>query len=315
MKCLQMVGAIKVGESGVPSSETVEAYGELSSEFQDVLKDIHADMIAAGAGGEAAEWRMLEAFARQLATSMNIERNMVLLRNHFAALDTMQEVGTPESRRSYRPDEGMRFCELLKDDVSALQELPETTESISSMLEAYAEIVKNCRCFFLALCNVQLAKPLEAAALMDLLHGRIRDVELGATLAEPLGRLHPLFDGVQQCMASRVGRWRCRVLAQLCTEAQQGGSTKDKETEGGGGTSGNAATSLDFASLSAFPPRFRDIPCKPLLFDLAFQCIEAPDLDALLPKSGDGDKGLLSKVAGGLGRRLGGLGSLWGGKK
>jgi len=272
-------------------------------------------MISAGADGETAEWRILEAFARELAVSMNVERNLVLYgRHHFDKLDSLQEVGTPEARRSYRPDEGMRFCELLKEDISALGELPETTESISNMLDAYSEVVKNCRCFFLALCNVQLAKPLEAAALMDLLHGRVGDVELGGPQAEPLARLHPQFEGVQQSMASRVGRWRCRVLAQLCTEAQGAKENEPDTTAGSGVTAGLE----DFASLAAFPPRLRDIPCKPLLFDLAFPCIDAPDIDALLPKSaGDGDKGpsIIGRVAGGLGRRLGGLGSLWGGKK
>jgi signal recognition particle subunit SRP68 len=319
MKCLQMVGEIKVGDAAA-GGEVNEAYGELSAEFQDVLRDIHSDMISAGAGGETAEWRMLEAFARELAISMNIERNLVLLRNHLEKLDNMQEVVTAEARRNYRPDEGMRFCDLLKEDVNSLRELPETTDAISGMFDAYAEIVKNCRCLFLALCNVQVAKSLEAAALMDLLHGRLPDVKTarGAPNATgPLARLQPLFDGMQQGMAPRVGRWRCRILTQICTEAA---TQNEKDPEASAGIGG-----LDFASLAAFPPRCRDIPCKPLLFDLAFQCIEAPDIDSLLPKSsgaggGDGDKGpsIIGRVAGaagGLGRRLGGLGSLWGGKK
>ena len=50
-------------------------------------------------------------------------------------------------------------------------------------------------------------------------------------------------------------------MAQLCTDAQ---GAKEKEAE-----ATTEATKDDFASLAAFPPKFRDIACKPLLFDLA----------------------------------------------
>merc|ERR1719356_1106692 len=217
MKCLQLVAEFKV-DGDEQSEEVIEKYGELSVEFGDVLKDIHSDMINAGAAGDTVEWRMLEAFARELSVCMNVERNMVLLRNHLARLDTLQEVTSPESRRIYRPDEGMRFCDLLKEEVKGLTELPDTTESISRTLQAYVAVILNYRCFFLALCHCSLGKLLEAAALFDLLHARVDDVELGEALHEPLTRLHAFFSHVQGSIPSRVGQWRCRILAQLCTE-------------------------------------------------------------------------------------------------
>mmetsp|Transcript_1425 Transcript_1425/g.3202 ORF Transcript_1425/g.3202 Transcript_1425/m.3202 type:complete len:575 (-) Transcript_1425:84-1808(-) len=297
LRCLQLVSAIKV-ESSDESGAVIEKYGELSAEFGDALKDIHTDMIAAGADGQTDEWRMLEAFARELSICMNVERNIVLLRNHLLKLDGLEEVSSGESRKACRPEEGMRYCDLLKDDVESLKELPETTEEISSTISAYIQIVLNCRCFFLALCYTGMGKTLEAAALMDMLQARINDVEIGRALPEPLGRLHALFELVQQSMPSRVAQWRCRGLAQLCTEAGPTPTAKPQE---------------DFASLAAFPPHFRDIPCKPLLFDLAFPCIVPPDIDQLLPKDRTSEgqkKGLFGRVAGGLGK----LGGLWGRK-
>lgn len=305
MKCLQMVSAIKVGgDEG--SGEVMEKYGELTGEFSDVLKDIHSDMIAAGADGATAEWRMLEAFARELSMCMNVERNMVLLWNHIAKLDAMQEVSSQESRRNYRPDEGMRFCELLKEDIKNLTELPDTTDSISRTLQAYLAVILNYRCLFLALCHCSLGKCLEAAALLDMLHARVTDVELSEDQPDPLKRLHALFERVQRGIGSRVGKWRCRVLAQICAEATK--EVNQKEAEECTGESGGQAPLEEFSSLAAFPPKFRDVPCKPLLLDLAFQCIEAPDLDELVPKSGD-KKGpsKLASMASGLGSRLGGL--------
>ncbi|CAK0830132.1 unnamed protein product, partial [Prorocentrum cordatum] len=104
------------------------------------LRDIHHDMISAGA--EAArlpvEWRMLEAFARELSICMNIERNIVLLRNHMAKLDGLEELATQETRRTCRVEEGIRFCDMLKDDIEGLKELPETSDDLSATLGAYS---------------------------------------------------------------------------------------------------------------------------------------------------------------------------------
>eukprot|EP00928_Gymnodinium_smaydae_P097034 TRINITY_DN8696_c0_g1_i1.p1 TRINITY_DN8696_c0_g1~~TRINITY_DN8696_c0_g1_i1.p1 ORF type:complete len:600 (+),score=149.54 TRINITY_DN8696_c0_g1_i1:67-1800(+) len=307
MKCLQLAGDIKVG-AGDEQVESLDAYGELSAEFLDVLREIHSDMIAAGADGQSSEWRMLEAFAREVSVCMNVERNMLLLRTHFAKLAPLMEVASPEARRSYRPDEGMRFCDLLKEDVQALLELPETSDALKKTLGAYASIIANFRCLLLALCNVQLGKALEAAALLDMLQGRADEVDIGKAGAEPLARLHPLFERAQQLLPSVVGAWRCRVFAQLCTEAP--GNTSGPAESGG-----NGRMTLDISALSAFPPRFRDIPCKPLLFDLAFPLIEPPDLQEFLPSEGKKGQSVLGRVAGGLGSAVGSrLGGLFGKK-
>jgi len=312
MKCLGLVSTVVVGDE-VESAAVIEKYGELSTEFGDALKDIHTDMIAAGAEGQTIEWRMLEAFARELAVCMNVERNVVLLWNHLVKLDGLQEVSSSESRKHYRPDEGMRFCDLLKDDVSALQELPETTEPISQTLTAYVTIILNCRCLLLAICHCSLGKFLEAASLLDLLHSRVDDVDLNESLPEPLARLHALFSRVQQGMSFRVGRWRCRVLAQLCTEAAKSRAPEHVSAAQFPAAS-QAPSSDDSTALVAFPPKFRDIPCKPLLFDLAYQCMDPPDLDELISKLREGEKksGLIGRVAGGVGSRLG---AFFGGRK
>jgi len=306
MKCLGLASAVKAGEEEEKESAAViERYGEVSAEFGDVLRDIHTDMINAGSDAEqVAEWNMLEAFTRELSVSVNVERNMVLLWNHLKKIDLLEEIGSSEARRVCRPEEGMRFCDLLKEDLGALRGLPETSEAISTALAVFTTIVLNCRCFFLAMCHTAVGKLLEAAALLDMLHARVDGVELGDALPEPLGRLFPLFERVQKGMPVRVARWKCRGLAQLCSlEAK----TKGKD-EGLGLSSQKPLE--EFANLAAFPPRFRDVPCKPLLFDLAFPSIVPPDLEPLVSKSG-AQKGFLGKVSAGWGRVTG----LFGGRK
>jgi len=324
MKCLTLAGAIKAGDADESGNvvDLNEKYGELSAEFMDALNDIHGDMISANdtkeAGSEGpseSEWVNIEAFARELSICMNVERNLVLLWKHMVKLDGLEAIGSPEARKTCRPEEGMRYCDLLKEDLESLKELPETSSSISSALSLYIQVALNCRCFFLALCHSLTGKTLESAALFDMLRSRTEDTALEKALEEPLGRLHPLFERVVKSTPTRVSQWRCRSLAQLCSKAPKG---KGEDQEGQDAS----------AAAASFPPRVRDIPCKPLLFDLAFPCMEAPDLEEILPKnrssqgSTDGEKkaGLLGKVGGGVANVAGGLSrglsGLWGrGKK
>merc|ERR1712032_1797961 len=101
----------------------------------------------------------------------------VLLWNHLVKLDGLEEISSSDARKVCRPEEGMRYCDLLKEDLGSLRELPETSNSISETLMAYVTVVANCRCFFLALCYSSVGKTLEAAALMDMLHSRVEDSE------------------------------------------------------------------------------------------------------------------------------------------
>lgn len=291
VKVLQLVSAVK--EGGQESGALIEKYGELSAEFGDVLRDIHAEMIAAGVDGSATEWRLLEAYAREISICMNIERNLVLLWNHLSKLDGLEDMASSEARRTCKPEEGMRYCDLLREHIEGLQELPETDSSISGLLAAYMAVVANCRCLFLALCYTSQGKRLEAAALLDMLHARAEDVELGEARAEPLGRLHPLIERIQEKLPTCVSSWRCRGLAALCAASLAAAKGRTQELA-------PVKTLEDVASLSAFPPKVRDIPCKPLLFDLAFPFIEEPDLDVLLPKAPE-KKGVLRSVASGIG--------------
>jgi len=297
-KCLQMVSEVKV--DGEDRAVVIEKYGEVSVEFGDVLKDIHSDMIQAGADGQTAEWKMLEAFARQYSISMNAKRNLLLLLGHFEKLERLEEVTSVDARRACRPEEGTRFCDMLQDAIFSLEELPEKTPEIASALSAYKMIVQNCRCLFMALCYASLGKTLESAALLDMLRARVDDVELGDALPDPLGRLHVLFERLQAELPTRVIQWRCRGLATLSASA-----AKDGETGG----APQKSTGLEEHGFAVFPPQLREVPCKPLLFDLAFPCIEPPDFDKLESKNAGADdkKGLLRRVAGG-------IGSFWGRK-
>lgn len=305
-KCVDMAKGIEAGPVDEENVSVIERYGEVSAEFHDTLGAIHNDMIAAGSDGQTDEWRMLEAFAREQSICINVERNLVLLRNHFNKIDQLEEIGTQEARRACRVEEGIRYCDMLKEDLDGLKELPDTSDEQQETLGAYAASVRNCRCFFLALVFFTVGKTLESQSLMDMLRNRVDDEEVAGKLPGCLGRLQPLLAEVCRGLPTRVAQWRCRGMAALCGDALKKG--KDL-------VAAAPASSLkdDLSALDAFPPKFRDVPCKPLLIDLAFPEIVAPDIDEVLTKKGD-QKGLLGKVAGGLGGLTGRLGGFLGRK-
>eukprot|EP00929_Paragymnodinium_shiwhaense_P013659 TRINITY_DN121505_c0_g1_i1.p1 TRINITY_DN121505_c0_g1~~TRINITY_DN121505_c0_g1_i1.p1 ORF type:complete len:607 (+),score=191.51 TRINITY_DN121505_c0_g1_i1:101-1921(+) len=335
VQCIDLFQGMKEPAEEQSNAQIIDSYGAVSVEFNDTLKDIHNDMIAAGADGHSDEWRMLEAFARELRICVNAERDLKLLGNHFEKFDALGAVklSTVDGRKNSRPDEGMRFCELLKDSIEGLKELPDSTDVVKTVLSAYVQIVMNCRCFLLAMCHLAMSKPLEAAALLDMLHGRVDDVVLNQALHDPLSRLHSYFTKLHESLPSRVSKWRCRVLAQLCEEDLQKTKKATQVTPklaapGGGGeatkkTLRTAQTEAlkEMAAGIGFPPKFQDIPCKPLLFDLAYQSIEPPNFDGkstakkapAAPAASEEKKGsIVGRVASGVGSRLG---SLFGGRK
>eukprot|EP00913_Durusdinium_trenchii_P014962 g14034.t1 len=258
--CLESAKAVQAdadSENRGPAS--TEKYGEISIEFG-------------------------EAFIREASLCLSVERNLMLLKSHLTKLDDTEDVNTIDSRRYCRPEEGMRFCELIKEDLAALAQLPESSPDLEDRLAVYKKAVLDYRCMYLALCHTALGKLLEAAALLDMLTGRIEEA-VGSGGPGHLPRLESLFHHIQQQLPLRVARWHCRVLVLLAKSKK----TKKDDAE---------------AMFAA------NIPCKPLLFDLAFPCIEPPDLDEILPKKQEG-KGRQAVAAvagalGGLGSRLGG---------
>lgn len=299
-KCLDMTKAIKT-DSSEESSVVIEKYGELSTAFSEALHQIHSEMIEAGSEGQGTDWKFLEGYARELHVTMNLERNLVLMELLNDKMDALSDITSSDSRKVCRPEEGMRFCDLLKGDIESLQDLPETTDEINHHLEAYLAFVMDCRCFFLALCNLTAGKQLEAAALLDMLRGRVDRGDLGKPLADPLGRLHPFFQRFGEELPRRVTCWWCRILTQLA-----------RGTEAGADESTQKNPLLDLTNIATFPPKVTDITCKPLLFDLAFPCITAPDLEQYMPKKEeDKKKGLLRSVTGSALGKIGG----WFGKK
>lgn len=359
----------------VPASDdrivVIKTYNGFFKSYSETMQEIHDELLTAGGHGQTSAWRRLEAFAREMSVCMNLERNLLLLRNQMDQLGTREDVSdSAVSRQTFKVEKGIKYCDLLKEDIESIQEMPDTSEHISDMLTAYAMVVRNCRCLFMALCFLSVGKLQESAAVFDLLHARLGDGGLGDALEEPLGRVHSLFEYVQQCTMPLCGKWRCKALAELCRhevlkkrkekqdaenppmvaedtaeaapaeadkakQEKEPDKPKEKEKEKESDKSkdkkaaasrqddktkkkaAKPATTAPPLKLVEFPPQVREIAVKPLLLDLAFHCIQAPVLEEAAqemkgPDSGPEKKGIIGRVAGGIGSRIGGL---WGGRK
>merc|ERR1712014_422235 len=123
---------------------------------------------------------------------MNVERNIILLESHIRKLDPLEDICSLEARKACRPEEGVRYCDLLAEDLTSLSGLPDTGDadiaaSVSSSLGTYKATVANCRCLFLSLCymsaetgesksKAEISKQLEDFAELDAFPPGFRDI-------------------------------------------------------------------------------------------------------------------------------------------
>jgi len=243
-------------------SAQIESYAEASVALAETLSQIHNAMIS----GEEYNWVRVEACMREYQCCLALERNSLLLDGIFT---------NPKSR----PEEGMRFCDQLKSDLTQLVELEETTEEFKNAMTVYFNVALNCRAYFLALCHFGNEKYLDAAALLDLMQRLDKDLVLDE-LEAPLKRIRPIFQDINLKTLAAGTRLYTRTLVALHKSSAT--TVEDK------GVATKAVTT--------FPPGPCDVECKPFLFDLAFAYLEPPDISHLVQK-----KGLVSKMTGVLG--------------
>eukprot|EP00397_Hematodinium_sp_SG-2012_P041294 GEMP01045440.1.p1 GENE.GEMP01045440.1~~GEMP01045440.1.p1 ORF type:complete len:539 (+),score=127.33 GEMP01045440.1:30-1619(+) len=247
-------------------SAQIESYGEASVAISTTLSAIHEKMII----GDNIGWVRVEACMREFQCCLCLERNSLLLKGIF------------NNRRS-KPEEGMRFCEQLKNDIIQLLLLVQTSDDFKSALAEYSNVTLNCNAFFLARCHFANEKHLEAAALLDLTQQRV-DKNLDLTeLHSPLDRIKPFFQEINLDTHSAGTRLYTRTLVALYK------SSNTSNTD-------NTAAPADASLLTTFPPAPSDVEAKPFLLDLAFSYLEPPRLDHLVKKPG-----VFSKVTGVLG--------------
>jgi len=241
----------------------VELYGEASVAIADTLSDMHTQMIDAG---DEFDWVKAEACMREFQCCLCLERNAVILRGIF-------------DNRKAKPEEGMRFCDLIKADLTQLVDLADTRDDFKDSVTVYLNVVLNARAYFLAQCHFAAGKFLEAAALLDLT-GRVdKDLVLDK-LHEPLHRLQDFFTEMNRNTYLVATRLFTNTVVSLYKSASALENKSEKEEK---------------TAMATFPPSPMEIEAKPLLLDLAFYELKRPNLDHLVKK-----KGVLGKVAGAL---------------
>jgi len=275
----------------------IECYGEICGEWGELLRNVHGEMILKGAEAQTDGWHKLEAMVREHKMVMNIERNLLLLANHFRKLDSVQDISCAEARKTCKPEEGLRYCDLLLEDFGTLQELPgndedEAAKEIDEGLAAYAQVMTNCRCLFLSLCYMGIGKLSEAVALMDMLHSRVESEAVPVLSTEPLSRLKGFVEKVSKPMFSNISRWCVLGRAALCIAD----AAKEGEADGANHFGGKGFDVDEIVKQFAFPMQPKPMLCKPLLLDIAHHGLTPPDLEQLVQEQSQGRLGVLSRM-------------------
>lgn len=241
--------------------EDLEKFGEVGNAIGDVLSDVHRLMIADDEK-MGAQWRVLEAFCRELQGTNNVVRTCLFMKQQLGLLGTCTDLMSFEARKKVRPEEVIRLSEILTSELQALSQLAEVDE-----MDAYAQLIANCRCFALGLLNWMVGEKLKAIALFGALVDRV-EMHMPAAPCDTYKNMVSALDDVQSTLVPVVMKWNCRIKA--ATVLEETGLAKHA-----------AAPKLD-----TFPPRPATISCKPLLLDLAFGAIEGPALSTQQKKTG-----------------------------
>jgi len=321
--CVDIDKATERDFEGLDGNDVIEKYGEISASYAEVLKQVHKDMINMGGDPDSPQWSAVESYVKEQTAVLNIERNLLLLLISIHKLHAAQD---DLVRGKVKPEEGVRFCELIKENVSSALDLcPEyhedadkasklpISEGLCEALQSYLHVAANYRCWFVALCNAASGKLQEAYVLTDLALSR-SDVSLPPTAPSPYSHIHTLVRRLQDDLPSRLRRWRARLAAKVVAQDSGLEDPLDKAASAGAGVAGAssasaaaaastaaaAATTVKAGDLNAFPPAIEPIACKPLLFDLALSSFPPPDISHRVKKE---SKGLLGRFT-----------SWWGGK-
>ncbi|CAD7972739.1 unnamed protein product [Amoebophrya sp. A25] len=264
------------GASSSSSSSTV--FDEAASQMQQALSIIHEEMLKTG-----DRMKPLENMCREQLAAIYLERDMLFLSRLAGRLGAVEDLGS----KTMRPEEGVRFAELIKAELERLQNLPGQFE-VSSALT----LLNNVRGFFVGLCYMCCKKYTEAASILELVRGRM---EMQGTeveeLSEPLARFGELLTKLGEELPNKATCWHARALALSITTTAPEVSGSSSSSSGG----------------LAFPSslKLQTLTVPPMILDLAGMELQPPNLNDLVPQKKGKIRNLGAKVAGALGGLFG----------
>jgi len=256
--------------------DAMEKFGVVANVIEEALKKVHAAMLN-NEDGASLVLKQLESYLRELTICSNAERSLVLLQ----ALE--QTMSLADQKKSNRPEEGVRLCDICVDELKSLKELADA-EALEPGLQGLQVALRNIRLLYVSLVHASMGKVAESVALFDLLRTRLDDVPEAP--CPSLERTQKLLADATARLQTLASTWRSRILAQYVL-------SQNAEAE-----------PVVEAASAGFPPKVAPIACKPFVLDLAHPELETPSFAEVIQKKA----GLMSKVGGRLGKVAGWFG-------
>mmetsp|Transcript_19045 Transcript_19045/g.31202 ORF Transcript_19045/g.31202 Transcript_19045/m.31202 type:complete len:622 (+) Transcript_19045:59-1924(+) len=260
----------------------------------------------------AAALNSLLAYVNELLIRKTIDRNMLLIKEQESKLLRQAESG--QSKKAARPDDLIRLYETVLQNVNELRNIPGFEKDPAFKMEVTTKslLFRALRCFYMGEAYAGAEKWSEAVVLYDL--AKQHATTCNTNLKENVF--------VDQSLSDRATKLINTVKAQRCLSHAQavlgidvellktvdskveGISLKGDQSKGllpviNSYDSGAAIIESFFSSSSAekesaklveFPPALEPVPCKPILFDLAYDYIEYPttEIASRVAKKGSG---------------------------
>ena len=316
-----------VSEGTADDAGVMTKYDELFVAFNDALEGVRKDLRTESKGGkeQTARSGLAEASLLKLQASLTwqkldhtVKRTMLLVEQFKKSLRG-EATGAPSaasggggassssSNKRATPDDVVRLYESAMTSLGDMTQLDGYREEavLMEQVAARTAAARACRCFYLAEAYSLLHKNPEAQAL----YGRAGDLrehavgllqeagyDEGAPELDAVVKLEVQIDGAKARGHAQAILDRIKASKEVADASEGVGNMGlegklPKKKQGPLYETPNEFHRENPEYLIDFPPQFMTVPCKPVLFDIARNQIEAPDLSHRLEAQEEGSSG------------------------
>jgi len=316
------------------SKSVMTLYNALFSAYEEVLKNCRHLLREMASGGQSDASKdalvALQAYANYHKLRYAIERCTVQADNMRLKQQQSSQRQRGNKRKISKPEDLVAVYDKLLQHVSDLRSLDADNDDESSqqasLIASHAASARAFRCYYIAEAHRRKGQFKEAAALFDRA-SQLASEALQSQTIQNVSTLEQL-----QTLAKEAQSQRAVVQASALMDQEEKSQalndsvarlniddSKEQQQAPAGSSlplldrldQFDAGLASEHHSLVNFPPKLETVPCKPVLFDLAFNSLQYPDLSkrVQVPKAAPAPDAAASepvKPAGFFGRIFGG---------
>eukprot|EP00743_Colponemidia_sp_Colp-15_P000913 GILK01001006.1.p1 GENE.GILK01001006.1~~GILK01001006.1.p1 ORF type:complete len:594 (+),score=96.02 GILK01001006.1:52-1782(+) len=309
VKAQDLYGQLQQQESqdtSVDYAETLARFSEIFATYDEISKQVKNQIQELRAGDQQVSSKTevylegltdLSVYINHLKLERTLERNQLLADNCEKKLSDDDEIElmlTGGKPKHARPEDMVKLYDNLLQTLHDMVQLPgaEDDAEFASFVAAHELRFKATRCFYLSLTYAFIGKWEETAALLERASTAIVVALDAKSDQRSLARLQTLSKRV------RGFKWRIHARAVRTNVLLRDSANKPEALVLSKNLSASrTAKAEDDFLIAEFPPAAEPFPCKPLLFDLAWNTIQFPSLESEIKVE---KKGFFSRLSMGI---------------